>query len=577
MSKKSGSSEGLGTLVRAYRPALAAIGAFSFFINLLMLVPALYMLQIYDRVLASRNEVTLLMLSIIMLGLYVLEAGIELVRSQVVVRATSDLDVRLSERVFDASFERYLRERTGNPVRSLGELAVLRQFLSGPGLFAFFDAPWTPLFIAVIFLLHPWLGVFALVASLLLMVTAYFNEKLTRAWLAESGRLAAAANHNAASSLRNAEAIEAMGMLVHLRRRWFRIHGRFLAAQAVAAQRAVSLNAIARFLRFALQSGILGLGALLVIDNQMSAGAMIAASILLGRALSPVEAAIANWRNFNNARAAYARLNELLEAQPPREQSMPLPRPEGRVVAENLVVGVPASRVPIIKGASFQVAPGSVVAVIGPSAAGKSTLARALVGAWAPLGGALRLDGAEVHKWNKAELGAWIGYLPQDVELFEGTVAENIARFAEPDAELVVRAARRAGVHELVLQLAQGYDTTVGDGGLVLSHGQRQRIALARALYGDPALLVLDEPNAHLDEAGDLALIEALRLLKEEGRTVFVMTQRANVLAVADSVMVLASGTIRAFGPRDQVLKVVAGRTSTAVAKSEARPSEDAA
>jgi PrtD family type I secretion system ABC transporter len=316
-----------------------------------------------------------------------------------------------------------------------------------------------------------------------------------------------------------------------------------------------------------------------VIDNQMTPGGMIAASILLGRALSPVELAIATWRGFVSARGSYARLNDLLAAHPARGETLSLPRPDGEVSAENLVVGAPGSRTPILKNISFRVPAGMLVAVIGPNASGKSTLARALVGVWAPLGGSVRLDAAEVHAWRKEELGPWIGYLPQDVELFDGTIAENIARFGELDSERIVAAARRAGVHDLVLHLPQGYETPIGEGGAVLSGGQRQRIALARALYGDPALVVLDEPNASLDDAGDAALIAALRALKEEKRTVFVTTQRAHVFSVVDAVMVLAEGTLQAFGPRDTVLKALMSRPqAVASIPSERRSAgEDAA
>ena len=551
----------LGALIRGFRDVFYAVGAFSLVINLLLLVPAIYMLQIYDRVLTSRNVTTLAMLTLIMVGLYVLEAALEWVRSRVLIRASAALDIRLSPRVFDASFERHLRGHGSNPGQMFGDLTNVRQFLTSQGLFAFFDTPWTPLYVAVIFLLNPWLGLFAVAAALVLLGMAYLTERLASPMLAEAARMAATANAYAASNLRNAEAIEAMGMLGRLRQRWFARQARFLALQAGASDRAASVNAVARFFRLTLQSGILGAGALLVIENQLTPGGMIAASILLGRALSPVELGIATWRGFVSARGSYARLDDLLEAHPARSETLKLPRPLGAVSVESLVLGAPGSRDPILKGLAFRVPHGSLVAVIGPSAAGKSTLARALVGVWAPLNGAVRLDGAEVHRWDKEELGQWLGYLPQDVELFEGTIAENIARFGERDPERIVHAAQRAGVHDLILHLPQGYDTPIGADGAVLSGGQRQRVALARALYGDPALIVLDEPNASLDEAGDAALIAALHALKEEKRTVFVMTHRANVLNIADAIMILIGGTIQAFGPRDAIMKTIAAKS----------------
>jgi len=543
--------EAIGT----FRRVFYAVGAFSFAINVLLLAPAIYMLQIYDRVLSSRNEVTLYMLTLIVVGLYFLEGMLELVRSRVLIRAGAALDLRLGARLFDASFERHLATRSGNPGQALADLNNIRQFLTGKGLFAFFDAPWTPIYLVVIFLLDAWLGAFAALAALLLLALAYLNERLAGPLLDEASAAAQSAGNYAASNLRNVEVIEAMGMLASLRRRWTARQNRYLALQATASERAAAVGAVTRFVRLTMQSGILAVGALLVIENKLTPGGMIAASILLGRALSPVELAIATWRNLVSARSAYERLHELLGAFPARAAATMLPRPQGSVTAESLVVGAPGNRQPILRGLNFRVPAGSIVAVIGPSAAGKSTLARALVGVWAPLGGAIRLDGADVHKWNKQELGPWIGYLPQDVELFDGTVAENIARFGEPDSECVVEAARKSGVHEMILRLPEGYDTPIGEAGLVLSAGQRQRVALARALYGEPALIVLDEPNANLDDAGDAALAAALRTMKEEKRTVFVMTHRVNLLGVVDAVMVLAAGALRAYGPRDAVLK----------------------
>jgi ATP-binding cassette subfamily C exporter for protease/lipase len=565
------------SIALTFRRVFYAVGGFSFAINVLLLVPAIYMLQVYDRVLTSRNETTLAMLTLIMAGLLGLAAMLEFVRSQVLIRSSTALDLRLNERVFDASFERILAGRGGSPGQALADLTTIRQFLTGHGLFAFFDAPWTPIYILVIFLLSPWLGLFALIAAMILLGLAYVNERATGPLLREANKLASAANQYAATNLRNAEVIEAMGMLPRLRQRWFARHSGFLVTQSEASDRAARISSVARFCRLVLQSGILGLGALLVIDNELTPGGMIAASILLVRALSPVDLAIATWRSVVSARAAYGRLNELLGMYPARDATLALPRPPGGIAAENLVVAAPGSRTPILNGLTFRVNPGTLVAVIGPSASGKSTLARALVGVWAPLLGAIRLDGAEVHAWDKAQLGAWIGYLPQDVELFEGTVAENIARFGEVDSA-VVEAAQRAGVHEVILQLPQGYETPIGAGGIALSGGQRQRIALARALYADPALVVLDEPNANLDDAGDEALLAALRVLKGEKRTVFVITHRANVLRVVDNVMVLAGGKIQAFGARDDVLKALPGRRKLAIqAPSAARPPREEA
>ena len=547
----------LADAVLAFRRVFYALGGFTFAVNVLLLVPAIYMLQMYDRVLTSRNEGTLVFLTGLLLALLALEAALEFVRGRVTLRAGAALDLRLGARVFDAAFERTLGGGAGHAGQALSDLGTVRQFLTGKGLFAFFDAPWTPVYILVVFLLSPWLGLFALIAALILLGLAWVNERATAPLFAEAGKLGAGATQYAGTQLRNAEAIEAMGMLGGLRGRWFERQSSYLALQGEANDRAAMIGAVTRFFRFALQSGILGFGAWLVLQNQLTPGGMIAASILLGRALAPVDLAIATWRGFVSARGAYARLGKLLEEHPARREMVTLPAPKGELKVENLVVAAPGSRNPILKGLSFRMSPGNIVAVVGPSASGKSTLARALVGVWAPLNGAVRLDGADVHAWDKAELGAFVGYLPQDVELFEGTIAENIARFGPLDSARIVAAAQKAGVHELVLQLPEGYETPIGEGGAVLSGGQRQRVALARALYGEPVLLVLDEPNANLDDAGEAALMAALLAAKEDRRTVFVMTHRLNILRIADAIMVLAAGGIKGFGPPEKVLKAL--------------------
>ncbi len=541
----------------AFRGLFLSVGLFSCAINLLMLAPALYMLQVYDRVLISRNTTTLLMLTLILLGLFVLEAVLEWVRSRALIRGSAALDLRLGPRVFDAAFGRTLAGRGGSASQALADLNHIRQFLTGKGLFAFFDAPWTPIYLLVIFALHPWLGGFAAVAALMLLALAWITERSTAGPLGLAQQEGQQASHYASSSLRNAEAIEAMGMLGSLRQRWQQRQGSMLAWQAQASDRAATVGAATRFTRMVAQSGVLGLGALLVIDNQLSPGAMIAASILLGRMLAPVDAAIGSWKPLVQARSAYARLSQLLQDHPAPPARTALPRPQGFVQVDQLVAAPPGQRTPVLKGIQFGASPGMLVAVVGPSASGKSTLARSLVGVWPPMAGTVRLDGANVHQWDKAELGPWIGYLPQDVELFEGTVAENIARFGPADDRLTVEAAQRAGVHDLILRLPQGYETPIGEGGAALSGGQRQRIGLARALYGDPALLVLDEPNASLDEAGDQALLAALQTLKAERRTVFVVTHRSHLLALADTVLVLANGQVQAYGPREVVLKTL--------------------
>ncbi|TLD46905.1 MAG: Type I secretion system ATP-binding protein PrsD [Accumulibacter sp.] len=544
----------LAEVLLSFRRAFITVGSFSFFVNLLMLTPAIYMLQIYDRALGSRNVTTLLMLTLITLGLFGLMSVLEWIRSMVLVRVGARLDLDINARVFDATFERNLRHAGQNPAQALNDLASMRQTLTGAGLIALTDAPWMPIYVLVIFMLHVQLGIFALIGVLLLVILAVVNERVSAGPLGEAQKLAMAASAQANNNLRNAEVIEAMGMLPAIRGRWFKLHQKFLMQQALASDRAGVLNAITRFVRISMQSLALGYGALLAIEGEITPGMMIAGSIIMGRALAPVEVLIANWKQLVSARAAYGRLAELLQVYPARVAGMPLPRPDGVVLVENAATAAPGSRVLILKNVSFSLQAGEVVAVIGPSASGKSTLARLLVGVWPPLAGSVRLDGAEVFKWNKDELGRHLGYLPQDIELFDGTVAENIARFGEIDSERVLAAAQAAGVHDLVLLLPMGYDTPLGDGGSALSGGQKQRIGLARALYGDPALIVLDEPNSNLDDQGEAALAETLRRLKARKRTVVIITHRLSTLAVADSILVMHEGTVKLHGPRDQVL-----------------------
>lgn len=540
----------LGALKRFFITA----GLFSFFINALMLVPAIYMLQVYDRVLVSRNEMTLYMLTLIVLGFYVLMGGLEWLRSRLMVQAGLKLDAELNDKVLSSAFRQNLRQSGANAEQSLSDLNGVRQFLTGNGLFAFFDAPWTPLFIAVIFLMHPMLGLVSLIGALLLFGLALLTEYRTQKPLAAANAAGIAANQFASNSFRNAEVIEAMGMFPSLRTRWYALHSKMLALQAVASDRAGSISAITRVTRISLQSLILGFGALLVIDGQITPGAMIAASILMGRALAPVEQAIGAWKQFVGTRGAYNRLKILLDDYQPPSGGISLPTPRGEYRLENVIAAAPGGSVPILKGVSLVIPKGAVIGVIGPSGSGKSTLARLLVGVWGAAAGKVRLDGADVYAWNKDELGPWVGYLPQDVELFDGSVAENIARFGELDSEAIVRAATLAGVHDMILHLPAGYETQIGNGGSALSGGQRQRIALARALYGDPSVVVLDEPNSNLDDVGEAALVSALGQLKANGKTVVVITHRTNVLSIIDLLLVLRDGAIQGYGPPAEVI-----------------------
>lgn len=539
----------------AYKSGFFNIGLFSAVINLLMLAPALYMLQVYDRVLASGNQMTLLMLTLMILGIFGLMGALEWVRSQVVIRLGTQMDMRLNQRVYDAAFEAQLKGGVQTAGQALNDLTALRQFATGNALFAFFDAPWFPVYLWVIFMFHPWLGLLALGGAVLLVALAWINQHICQAPMTEASQLSISASQQATAHLRNAETIEAMGMLGTLRERWFGQHQAFLAQQNLASEKTAAVSAWSKGVRLALQSLVLGLGAWLAVQGEITPGMMIAGSILMGRVLSPIDQLIAVWRQWSSARLAYQRLSTLLQANPARAPRMPLPTPKGELTVEQLSACAPGSRRPALSNLGFSLPAGQVLGVIGPSGCGKSTLARLLVGAWSPVAGKVRLDGAELAQWDKEQLGPHIGYLPQDIQLFAGSIAENIARFGALDSDKVLAAAQLAGVHQLILQLPQGYDTQLGEGGAGLSGGQKQRIGLARALYGLPALIVLDEPNANLDEAGEQALLQAIAALKQQRRTLILITHKPNVLSLTDQLMILRDGQLQAFGPTARVLE----------------------
>ncbi|MDD2112633.1 type I secretion system permease/ATPase [Pseudomonas asiatica] len=552
------------------RRSFFALAAFSGVINVMMLTPAIYMLQVYDRALVSRNVTTLTMLTLLVIGLFMLMSALEMVRTRVLIRVGNFLDMDLNRRIFSAAFERNLSRAGGNPAQALQDLTQVRQFLTGNGLFAFFDAPWTPIYLLVCYLIHPLLGLVTLIGSLILVGLAYLTEKATQKPLAEANQAALSSASYANNNLRNAEVIEAMGMLPAIGKRWFQGHLRILQMQTLASDRAAIISSTGRFVRITLQSVILGAGALLAIEGKITPGMMIACSILTGRALAPVEQVIAAWKQLQGSRSAWGRLNDLLHDYPQRPPSMSLQRPMGMLAVENVVAGAPGTSTSIVRGVSFSLVPGESLGIIGPSASGKSTLARLLVGVWPTQAGKVRLDGADIFTWNKAELGPWLGYLPQDVELFEGTIAENIARFAEVDSEAVIRAARSSGVHDMILRFPQGYDTRLAADGSPLSGGQKQRIALARALYGEPNLVVLDEPNANLDDVGEKALVDALAELKARGATVILISHRPNVLCAVDKVLMLRDGAVHMLGSRDEVFAAL--RKASVIPTATAAP-----
>ncbi len=565
-------------VLASFKKTFNTIGVFSAVINALMLMPAIYMLQLYDSVLTSRNEMTLLMLTLIVVGAYIFLGALEYVRTFILIRAGAKLDTQLNKRVYTAAFEHCLKQGESNAGQALKDLTSIRQFMSGNALFAFFDAPWFPIYIFVIFMFHPWLGVFALCGTIILILLAYINEKISRKPLDAANSMAVISTSMASNNLRNAEVIEAMGMLPNLEARWNKSHSRFLNLQAEASEKSGIITAISKASTVALQSLTLGLGALLVLEDQISPGMMIAASILTGRAIAPVQLLINVWKQFGSTRSAYQRLTKLLEQNPARSPSMALPKPNGAIAVESLTAAPPGSRVPVIRGLNLSLSAGEVLGIIGPSGSGKSTLARLLVGVWPAAAGKVRLDGADIYHWNKEELGPSIGYLPQDIELFSGSVSENIARFGEVDPEKVILASQRAGVHQMILNMPEGYDTKLGDGGAGLSGGQKQRLGLARAMYGDPALIVLDEPNSNLDEIGEQALLTALTDLRKRGKTIVLITHRRSIISVTDKLLLLHEGMAKLSGPTKQVLSELQKQPSqqpqegSAVTKTKQQP-----
>ena len=528
---------------------------FSMVINILQLVPTIFMLQVYDRVVPTGNKSTLLMLTLLMVVLFLTMGSLEWVRSQILVRVSTRLETLLNKRLFQVSYKQALfsggQSASG---QALDDLTSLRQFLTGNGLFAFFDMPWIPIYIALLFVFHTLYGLAGIVTSILLIIVAIIQENATAKLLAEANSLAITGRSLVNKNLRNAEVIESMGMLKNIQSRWVLGSDQILILQATASSRAGLINGLSKLIRISSQSLILALGAYLVIENEITAGLMLGGSVLLGRTLAPIDMMIGSWKGFINARGQYQRLNTMLIQIPADSPKMPLPAPLGLFHLESAEVTPPGATQPILKGISLVINIGDVIGVIGPSGCGKSTFARALLGIWPTSKGKIRLDGAEVSNWNRHELGPYIGYLPQDIELFEGSISENIARFGDVNPDKIVAAAKMADVHNLILQFPKGYDTIIGANGGNLSGGQRQRIGLARALYGDPVIVVLDEPNSNLDEQGEYALGQAIQLLKQKKTTIVVITHRNNVLNNVDKLLILQDGLLSVYGPKDQVI-----------------------
>ena len=568
----------LSRILWGFRYELIVAGVFSLVANLLMLTPTIYMLQVYDRVMLSQSMGTLTAVSLIALFFFGVLAFSEWCLSKLLVISGVRLDGLLSKRLFHASYEAYLNPEVKNPLGSFSDLTELRQFLTGNGIYAFFDAPWAPIYIAVLFMLHPWLGIMGLGFGAVQAVLALWGGNVTKPSQAEASKSQQEAGGYLQGKLRNAEVIESMGMAGHLYRKWdernFRALGASLNAQAVTGR----VMAWSKFVRYTQQSLSLGGGALLVIQGEISPGAMIAANVLMSRALAPIDLMVSSWSGFLSAKDAYARLRDLLEAHPLRNKVPMNFTPKGDVVLKEVVASAPGRKEPILKGVSAIMPAGTITVVLGASGSGKSTLARVLLGIWPHSSGEVLLDGQSIMNWDRMELGPHIGYLPQDIELFDGTIAENIARAGQVVSEKVIAAAAAADLHQMILNFPKGYDTPVGEAGGLLSGGQRQRIGLARAMFGEPELVVLDEPNANLDDEGEAALVRAVLGMKVKGKTVVLISHRQGIVSVADRLLILHQGIVQASGPRDGVLAALKQQRDMiqAAQGSAEQPSPDA-
>lgn len=538
-----------------FRREFLMVAAFSMVANVLQLNSTLYMLQVFDRVMLSRSEGTLLALSLLALFFYLIGAFAEWMRSKVLVHAGLHMDAVLSTRVFNASFDANLQQPSTHPARAFSDLLQLRQFVTGQGTLALLDAPWTPIYLAVLFLLHPVLGWIALGFALVQLALVWFGQRKTVAPELLAQKAEREASMYLHGKLRNVDALEPMGMVHHLRPHWLRRHGAALEARMGAHAVSHKIAAWSKFIRYMQQSLGLAAGALLVIEGELTAGSMIAANVLMTRTLAPIDMLVNAWRGFAMAREAFHRLEGLLRDHPERDLALTRTPPQGDVQLVDAVAKVQGREQPILKGVNLRFLPGTVTVLLGPSGSGKSTLARCLIGIWPLAGGEVLLDERPISTWSRDALGSHVGYLPQDVELFDGTIAENIARFGKVDSGQVVAAAQMTGLHEMILRFPKGYDTPIGEANGVLSGGQRQRIGLARAVYGQPKLVVLDEPNANLDDEGEAALLHAVKRLRDKGAMVLLVTHRPGALASADRVVVLRDGRVHAQGPRDLVLK----------------------
>ncbi len=561
-AKPQATGGSLAQILFAFRKEFLWVGGFSLVANVLTLAPTLYMLQVFDRVMISQSEITLIALTLITAMFIAIMAFSEWIRTRLLVRAGVRFDEMLNTRIFRASFDANLEQLRGEGTHAFAALTRLRQFVTGSGIIAFFDLPWTPIYLAVLYAMHPLLGVFGACFTVLLGLLAFATNKLTSKRLENASTAENLTNGYLSGKLRNAEVVEALGMLGNLKRRWLQLYRDHAHAFWLAQDRASKATAFAKFVQYSQQSMILALGAWLAIRGELSLGAMIASNVLMGNALRPISTMVGTLKEYVQARQAYRDIGALLDKYPESTGNHTTSHVVGQITVRGLSAHAPQRPSPILNEIDVEFEAGEVIGIVGPSGAGKSTLARCLIGIWPQTSGQVQLDGIDIRKWARDELGPHLGYLPQDIELFEGSVAENICRFGKVDSEAIIDAAKRADIHDMILRLPMGYDTPVGQAGRLLSGGQRQRLALARAIYGSPDVVVLDEPNANLDDIGEAALSRAISDLKAAGKTVFMVLHQRNLLALADRVLVMADGRVSQFG------KIDIGGTSGQIAQA---------
>jgi len=547
----------LESALKKVRSSFIHIGIYSFFINILMLAAPIYMLAVYDVVMPAKGLDTLYIVTLVILVFFIGGAILEYVRSRVMIHVSNQLDAALNKRIFYAAFDlaaKYPGKADAQPLRDFN---TIKTFLTGPAAFAFFDAPWFPIYIGLMFTFDAVYGWYGLTATAIIIILTILNEKATRKGLEHSNSMLQKSLGYFSNAVRNVEVVEAMGMRRALFKRWMEKHYEFIKTHTEASNTASAYSNATKSFRMLSSSLMYGVGALLAIRGDISPGMIIAGAVLLGRALAPISQLVATWKNFSAARISYRKLQELLNEFEAEQKKLSLPNPQGSITFEQVVVIPPLAKKPVLKGISFSIEPGETIGIIGPSAAGKSTVAKAMVGVWPITSGFVRIDQADIRQYNRDELGHHIGYLPQDIELFEGTIAENIARFREDNPAKIIEAAKISGTHELILKLPNGYETRVGPGGANLSGGQKQRIGLARAVYGNPKIIVLDEPNSNLDDAGEYALMLALQKLKQNGSTIVFITHKRSILSLADKIALIQDGKLSLFGPKEQILQAL--------------------